>query len=176
MQSTLLIALGIVSFIALIIILLSALNNKERKKELQLQSAAFSHIAIENNIVINRQESFLGRIIGCNADCSAVLFVNFTIQPHETCCFKLKDITGCSVAVTTKNEMEKVNGKQRITDQYTESIDIELIYKKKSENQLKKLCFYKFGTDHQQDVLALKKEVDVWRELINNAIVCEMPV
>lgn len=166
MQSTLLIALGIVSFIALIIILLSTLNNKERKKELQIQSAAFSRIAIENSIVINKQESFLGRIIGCNADFSAFLFVNFTIQPYETCCFKLKDITGCSVTITTKNEMEEVNGKQRITDQYIDSIDIELIYKKKSENQLKKLCFYKFGTDHQQDVVALKKEVEAWSELI----------
>ena len=174
MQSTLLIALGIVSFIALIITILSILNNRERRKDLQKQLADFSRIAVENNIVINRQESFSGRIIGCDADFNAVLFVNFTMQPNQICFFKLKDITGCSVNITALNEMEEVNGKQRITDQYTESIDIELIYKKKSENQLKKLGFYKFGNDHQHDIIELKKSVEAWSEQINKAIVGEM--
>lgn len=170
MTSTLLIALAIVSFIVIIILLLTILNKEERKRNTLKLASEFSKIAAEKGVTVHKQESFFDRIIACDHNLSTILFVNFTIKPAQVCCIKLNNISDCRVNVNTITLTEDIKGKQKVMDQYADSIDMELAYKKQSAEQVKKICFYQFGKDHQDDIITLKKRVEWWKDLIKSNV------
>lgn len=162
MDSSLYIAIIIIIAIAIIIRVLTAINNKHKKRIEQEQLSLFSNIAKEYQLKIYKTEQMKDRMLGWDAGINNMLFVDFKSTPFDISHVQIPELSSCKLLVQVANGSEDV--KSSSTD--TTAISLELHYKNNSfPKQL--LTFYAYGRDSLFDLVPLKQKAEHWRNILN---------
>ncbi|CAN5831660.1 hypothetical protein BH10BAC2_BH10BAC2_21820 [soil metagenome] len=162
MDSSVYIAIIIVIAIAMIIWLLTVINNKHKKRVEQEQLSLFSNIAKEFQLKIYKTEQMKDRMLGWDSEISNLLFVDFKSTPLDINHVQIMELSSCKLLTQVANGSEDVTSGS--TD--TTSISLELHYKNNSfPKQL--LTFYAYGRDSLFDLVPLKQKAEHWRDIFN---------
>ncbi len=164
--STLLFAAGIVGALVLIVLALSFISIRQRRKEADKHENYFTRAAGAFGISVTKKDFLQHRMIGLDDLQSRLMFIDNSKQPVQPVLIELNEITDSRLVVNNDTVVEKVRGEDKVTDIFISSVKLRLQFKNKHVVSAD-LTFYKYGVDSIHDLEYLKQVAGSWNDLIN---------
>jgi hypothetical protein len=153
MTPSLYIAVGFITFIVIVAVVISSFNSYKKKIEKKKQLQKFNDFVINNNLTIDSKQRFNKNIIGIDRLNFVVVFLNS--KTRKILLVRLKDLSDCRLI----KERNKTSG-------HISRIYLQCIFIKKEKDDVI-LPFYNEVTDDVYLMMRLSKRAAYWAKRIN---------
>ncbi len=160
MNSTIVIAIGIVALMALIVWALVAAASKDAKKRKMVLVGDLEQLALAHDTTLGPSDFMGKKVIAQDIQKGKVFYVDHSAETPQAEAINIADVSNCSVVqVGSKHIESSKNGKVIVQEQINK---IQLELSMKAGNKLS-LLFYDEVGDGIMEMKALRQKAEKWK-------------
>ncbi len=163
MNSTVMIAIGIVLFIALIIWVFTSSARKEAEKERRIIMDRLEQLAKDHHSTIGPSDKMGTKVIALDNTKGKIFYVDHSNVVVQAEMIDIADVVSCEMVQTGSRQIEETKSGRKTVEDNIDRIQLE-VSKKNGEKVA--LLFYDERRDGVLEMLALKEKADKWKEVI----------
>ena len=166
-MSSIIVAAIIIGIVALAIVLLTSIHNKQKKKKTSALVAHFNHSGMENNFSFSCQEILKNCIIGLDGLQRKLLVLEYDENAHKHIhIVDLNKVKNCGLQKIFSAAPQAETGKA--SEVYLEKIQLKFDYV--SHNLPVEVVFYDHISNHVYEISEMERKAKDWQNILNKII------